>query len=90
MVKLRHKNEDTFKAEGVIERPMIDAREILRTGEYEQVVDTPDSESKAADSFDGMTVKQLHAFLKKQGVTFETDANKDALLALARGVPASE
>lgn len=88
-MKLRHKDEATFKKEGVIERQMIDAREILRTGEYEQVSDETEEPSKK-DVFDGMTVKKLQAFLKEKGVTFETDANKEALLALARAVPAAE
>lgn len=88
-MKLRHKDEATFKKEGVIERQMIDAREILRTGEYEQVSDETEAPS-AKDVFDGMTVKKLQAFLKEKGVAFETDANKEALLALARAVPAAE
>lgn len=38
------------------------------------------------DELDGMKKADLQEFLKAKGVEFETDANKEALLALAKSV----
>ena len=88
-MRLKHTDEAVFKVEGVVERAAIDAREMITSGLYEQVPDAAGVEAQTAekvekDAFDSMKVKQLKAHLTEAKVSFETDANKAALVKLAR------